>query len=94
MGISYYTCPACDYNFSGCSDDAFWCNCGNHFCSSEHGEQAIDEEDEDISTCVICRGEFVDDPTLMQFLLTKIGLTREEAQDQYLRENFPKDSDD
>ncbi len=87
MGVDYFTCAICGYNFPDCGEFVS-CDCGEHFCSwdcgrtdytiyNEKGEPT--EEDGDKCTCVICRKEDANNDILFEALLKHFNLTREQA---------------
>ena len=89
MGVSYYTCANCSYNFPDCGD-YFSCDCGEHFCSDECGERETsevyckdDEEDVEVQSCSICRGDVVPDDKLMEFMLQKYNVSKEDITKEY-----------
>lgn len=108
MGVDFYTCENsdCGYNFPDCGD-YFGCDCGHHYCSPECGGRQLSAEIEDnqfcdysndypeeITTCIICRGEVIPNEDLLQFLLKKYSLTRQEATIMYNKENSSDEDQD
>ncbi len=95
MGIDYYTCANCTYNFPDCGE-YYWCDCGEHYCSQKCGngkivdEQDIDDNWTEHRSCMICRGEHVTDAALMEWVLKRANLTRKQAEDLYLGEQKSK----
>lgn len=101
MGIDYYSCANCGYNFPDCGT-YFSCDCGEHFCSDkcgkrEYTEEEVDEPHEDgdydlkiieITTCLFCREEEYHTDELFNFLLDKFKLTREEVIKLYKESDF------
>lgn len=80
MGVDFYTCQNDDCRETFCDAGYYFsCYCGYHYCSNECGARQYDEDDEDKSSCIRCRREFIDDGELVHFLLGKLGLTREAA---------------
>lgn len=80
MGIDFYTCSYCDETFPDCGR-YFRCDCGRMFCSDECGKRDIPAtyNDDCQNTCCICRDEYILDEILLNFLLEKFSLTKEEA---------------
>lgn len=89
MGVDFYTCQNCEETFCD-AGYYFSCECGYHYCSNECGGRQYAEDNEDESTCIRCRREYIDDGELVHFLLAKLGLTREQAVANLLAEE-PKD---
>ena len=94
MGVDFLICDICHSSFPDCGDFVV-CDCGGRFCSSECAEMdyaAYDEdgeclEDEDgEGTCVLCRGQAATDADLIDFLLRKLSLTREQAVEELFKE--------
>lgn len=84
MSIDYYTCTICHEIFPDCGK-FFSCDCGYNYCSDECGDRG-DNWDAGEKDCQICRKEYVLDGTLIQFLLKKLSLTRDEATELYFEE--------
>ena len=81
MGVEYYTCAICGYNFPDCGEYV-WCNdCGNRFCLDDcAGLQPVeDDENSDHTNCVICRKEAANDYILLETLLRHYNLNREDV---------------
>jgi len=96
MGVDFYTCANCGYNFPDCGS-YFSCECGEHFCSNKcGGRQVIQEESDDetsdddfleeITTCILCRKESVTDRDMVRFLLKKLSLTYDQAVQMFREE--------
>lgn len=99
MGVDFYTCANCGYNFPDCGD-YFSCECGEHFCSVKCGGKQVteppddddDEENwEEITTCTLCRMESVTDEDMVHFLLERLSLTYEQAVDMFRKEAEAED---
>ena len=86
MGVDFYSCHYCDETFPDCASDLVWCDCGAHFCSSSCGQSIKAENPDEPDTCRICRHEYIPDQRLLEFLLPKLSLTREEAEQLYRSE--------
>jgi hypothetical protein len=97
MGVDFYTCANCSYNFPDCGE-YFGCSCGEHFCSTKcGGMQVIQEESppevdddhyrEEMYSCILCRKETATDHDLLHFILGKYGVTREQALEMYQKES-------
>jgi len=84
MGVDYYTCAYCDYNFPDCGN-FFPCSCGVDYCTRECGASKYDEETDE-STCRSCRKEWASEIDLLEFLLNKFHLNREAATRLYFAE--------
>ncbi len=91
MGVDFYTCKneECGYNFADCGP-FFSCTCEARFCSDECGAKRR-EEGEDVYgepkvSCTLCRGESVTSHDMVLFLLSKAGLSYEQALDAYKAE--------
>jgi len=92
MGVDFLICDICHESFPDCGDFVS-CDCGGRFCSSECAQiddcvydedgEPVEDEDGDFiigeETCVLCRGEALTDQDLIEFLLKKLSLTREQA---------------
>lgn len=60
------------------------CDCGHHYCDTKCGKAQTN--DDDANTCRICRLEYIEDHSLVEFLLSKLSLTREVAEELYRKE--------
>lgn len=76
MSLDYYLCDKCGKKFSEISWDADWCECGGRFCSKKCADKIDD-------FCCKCRKEVVRDEELLDFLLKRGNLTREQAVELY-----------
>jgi hypothetical protein len=85
MGVDFYTCAHCGYNFPDCGD-FFGCECGEHFCDSKCGDRKVDEENEDISTCRLCRKDSATDNNLLHALLAHFNITYDQAMEIYRKQ--------
>ncbi len=84
MGQSYFTCDVCDHGFSDHDENHTSCECGAHFCSKGCAIFFEDfGEDEDNSTCVICRKEKATDKILLNALLKHYKITQNQAFEIY-----------
>lgn len=90
MGVDFYTCrnQKCEYNFPDCGS-YFSCDCGFNFCSTECGERqsSFNEDDEEISTCILCREEQVQHYALLSFLISYYNISYEKAIELYKEHN-------
>lgn len=89
--------PVCDAgNYAHCDEEYFGCGrrfherCGDIRESSYRGDReaydALSEEEqqEERTTCIECRGEHASDANVLAYLLGRFGLTREQADKDYL----------
>lgn len=84
MGVDFLVCTNCEDTFPDCGHYINCNNCYRHWCSeycAELGGWRIDEEA--AHSCKYCRHEDTDNHTLFLFLLTKLGLTREEVLEEW-----------
>lgn len=90
MGVDFLICTHCNDTFCDCGPYIRCYNCWRKWCSDECAEadgykkeEATEEDDEDadepLTSCKFCRGETVDDKTLLAFLLKHNNFTKEEA---------------
>lgn len=97
MGVDFYTCANCAYNYPDCGDYFRCSGCEEGFCSDKCGGRQIIEEEsdeevddehykEELTSCILCRKESVTDNTLLHFLLNKFNLTYEQALELYKKE--------
>ena len=96
MGVDFYTCENCSYNFPDCGSYFSCSGCESTFCSNKCGGRKLEKEvekkykdetyTEEITSCVLCRKEEVTDRDLMHFLLKRIDLTYDEAVALYKKE--------
>jgi hypothetical protein len=92
MGVDFLVCKRCDDTFPDCGHFVR-CDCWRKWCSEQCAEEDGFREGEKYEengwkydperTCNYCRYESADDPTLLSFLLTELGLTREEVLKQW-----------
>lgn len=81
MDAHLYNCTYCGKIFSN-RDYHFKCGrCGENYCSSDCGDQG--NWDDIPSNCRVCRRQYVVDKKLLEFLLKKLSLTREAAEELY-----------
>ncbi len=98
MGVDFYICEQCSDTFPDCGHYINCNNCYRHWCSEYCAELdgwRIDKEEtegdgtdgyygeEAVHSCKYCRNEDADNHTLFLFLLTKLGLTREEVLEEW-----------
>lgn len=97
MGVDFYTCENCGYNFPDCGSYFSCSGCDARFCSNEcGGRQVIEEESEDevddehyheeLTSCVLCRKETATSHELLHFLLGHFNITYEQAMELYRKE--------
>ena len=96
MSTDYRTCE-CGETFADCADGVVFCNCGMAWCSEEcaavdgYREEVITHEDgseEEIRSCNFCRGDDFGDKELLEFVISAIGVSRDDLV------NFYKESRD
>lgn len=88
MGIDYYACEHCGDTFPDVGSYES-CNCGRVWCDdncAETGGLLSDEWGED-STCKYCREEEFDDEVLLDFVLKRENISREDLIQLYKRES-------
>lgn len=83
MGVVWLTCDCCRETFYEGSGTHVRCDCGGVWCSRDCA--AKEGYDADAESCRYCRGEHVDDESLLCFLLATYKLSREEAEALYRR---------
>lgn len=84
----------CNEDFGGCGERFCSEECAQYQrgLSEEDGDYGAfsrmtsDEQEREKSSCVDCRGENATDHNLLHFLLELTGMSREEAEKQYLLE--------
>lgn len=80
MGVEFFSCCACEETYPDCGY-YFSCDCGQSYCGNMCGEWKIDEKGN--NTCKICRKEYQVEWVLLNFLLEKFNLSREEITKMY-----------
>jgi hypothetical protein len=83
VGVDFYTCENCSYNFPDCGDYFFCEGCSSRFCSTECGGAKYDPEGSDVGSCVLCRKETATSDQLLQFLMEHFNLTYEQVFEMY-----------
>lgn len=88
MGVDYYTCANCERTFPDCSYYFTCANCEYSFCSDACGKkesmpEGIDDPDEDMTTCVLCRNESATDSQLLTALLEHYKISYDDAMKIY-----------
>lgn len=80
MGVDFLVCTHCGETFADCSDYTP-CDCDEKWCSDEcaSDDGFIDGEFEGERSCNYCRNEDVHDCELVEFLLSKYNLSREDS---------------
>lgn len=99
MGIDFLVCSECETGFPDVSDYEF-CDCGRDWCSEDCAEkngllkpEILDEDGEfedydyDNFTCQFCRGEKFDDDVLLNFILKREGISRQDLINLYKKES-------
>lgn len=80
MSIDYLSCKRCNNAFPDCNDYVS-CDCGNIWCDDECAEKdgltIVEIADLEIITCKYCRGEDFDDSDLLEYVLKRLGMTRD-----------------
>ena len=80
MGVEFYVCANCTETFPDCGEYYFCEECANHFCSRKCADpKPMDEDDEDLRNCCICRKEEANDYILLNALLRHYKITRKDA---------------
>lgn len=102
MGQDWYSCDICGEAVSDYHPEYKSCECGKVFCDDECASDAgyINYSDEGLempihpkhgwsieSSCKYCRGEDVNDDTLLEFALSRLNLSREELVEDYIKVN-------
>jgi len=81
MGVDFLVCDHCGETFCDCGT-YYICSCGRKF--DECGDDFLEKYGEDpegdysLAGCDYCLGDLVDDGTLIEYLLDKVKMTREE----------------
>ena len=78
MGAEFLSCSYCGEGFS--DYDAGWtsCRCGRDWCSPECAEADGYREVNGEQSCNYCRGEDFEDYELLNFVISALGVNREE----------------
>lgn len=94
MGIDFYSCEECGYNFPDCGEYFSCTGCEARFCSTECGGRKLMVEDEeaedyneDMTSCILCRKETATDRDLLYFLFKHFKMTHEEAMVLFRKED-------
>lgn len=97
MGAEFLSCSYCGEGFS--DYDAGWtsCRCGRDWCSPECAEADGYREVNGEQSCNYCRGEDFEDYELLNFVISALGVNREdlvafhkESRDQLKKGNICK----
>lgn len=97
MGAEFLSCSYCGEGFS--DYDAGWtsCRCGRDWCSPECAEADGYREANGEQSCNYCRGEDFEDYELLNFVISALGVNREdlvafykESRDQLKKGNICK----
>lgn len=100
MGVDYYSCAVCDYNFPDCGEYYTCTHCEHMFCSKEcaklkhtyEGEEGYDEREannygsDSCTTCVLCRKETATDHQLLHALLEHFKISYDQAMEIYRKQ--------
>jgi hypothetical protein len=91
MGVCHYNCARCDHSFPDCSDYCCFCvECGSRFCCLECADvEPTDEENinrYELEECCICRKEVATDYILLEVLLRKYKITRDDVLEMWQEE--------
>lgn len=93
MGIDFLVCNECETGFPDVNDYKF-CECGRDWCDEECAEkgglrQVLDEDGyySGESDCKFCRGEKFDDDVLLNFILKREGISKEDLISLYKKES-------
>lgn len=90
MGVDFYSCAQCRYNFPDCGEYFQCTGCEEHFCSTECGVRKVevegDEFVEEVISCVLCRKESATSGDLLRFLLTHFNISYHDAMDLYRKQ--------
>ncbi len=91
MGVDWITCEICSENFPDCGPHGWCANCGARLCEYCHEEQVETygnvEEGSELSyeygdsaavKCDLCSGVIIQDDTIIDYLLNKVHMTKEE----------------
>jgi len=89
MSVDWYACERCGETFPDCGDYVR-CACCMKWCSDECAEKdgfvcpdVVDEDSDEESSCKFCRGEDVDNDTLLKHCLKMLDISREDAVANY-----------
>ncbi len=91
MGHSFLTCDIC--NEPTHSDHTEYCDCSIVWCMACFQEYCIDEdceeqydryEDDALANCPVCLDEMVTDAQMLEYLLQKSGMTRDQICEEIL----------
>jgi hypothetical protein len=90
MGVDYYTCAICKYNFPDCGSYISCDTCGNHYCDNNcgkhRGDNYSDDANEEKESCVLCRKEDATASNLLNALLKHFSLNRNDALEIYKKQ--------
>ena len=93
MGIDYCVCSECEQGFPDVIDYEY-CGCGREWCGEECAElgglrkEYDDDGDYDENgTCKYCRKEDFEDGELLDFILNREGIRREDVIQLYVKGN-------
>lgn len=81
MGVEFFPCDSCGESICDCGDYER-CGCGrkwcNEKCATKDGYDSDDENADEGGSCSFCRMEQAEDYQLLNYLLEKYNLTREQ----------------
>jgi hypothetical protein len=97
MGVDFFPCDHCGESICGCgnyvrcNDECHRRWCDKHCAGADGYRRYGDDDEDDGPSCDFCRREDVTDHELLQFLLGRVGLTRERAVAECLKDNAGSD---
>lgn len=86
MGIDFLVCSECETGFPDVDDYKF-CECGRDWCDGECAEKGGLENNYEDTSCKYCREEDYEDKVLLDFVIEREGISREDLIGLYKREN-------
>ena len=86
MGVDYYDCEACGEIYCDCGPCGYCDGCDAMLCIDCYDKSVEkygkDEEHDHLLKCVLCQKDVITDATLVPFLLSLAGMTREQAENE------------
>lgn len=99
MGIDYYNCELCGVIFADCGYWGYCGNCESMMCGDcyevmakkngvlgEEHENAVDFGEDAPNCCDKCDGTILDEESFVDFLIAKLGKSREELVKEFRKE--------